>query len=96
MFLVSLNSSAIFLSMIFGIFGKFGIEIGDRDFFSDFFFDRNFFHRKKKSKFLVETKSENFPMKKSMKNENFKILIFSIFSRILKFYFFIDFFIQNF
>ena len=37
--------------MIFGIVGKFGIEIGDRDVFPENIFDRKNFHRKKENIF---------------------------------------------
>ena len=40
--------------MIFGIFGKFGIEIGGRNYFSEKHFDRNVFWSKTKIEILVE------------------------------------------
>ena len=80
MFLVSLNSSAIFLSMIFGMFGKFAIEIGDRDFFWNFF-RSNKFSSKKKSQFLVEKKIRKFSYEKV--NEKWKFQNFDFFLNFL-------------
>ena len=50
--------------MIFGIFGKFGIEIGDRDFFPNFFFDRKRFSSKKKSKIVGRKKCRKMSYEK--------------------------------
>ena len=50
-FLTALASSHDFLSMIFGILGKFGIEIGDENFFGRKIFV-DFFSQKRLSKFF--------------------------------------------
>ena len=69
MFLVSLNSSAIFLSMILGIFGKFGIEIGD-----PFVLIETFFVEKKTKKDVPKKKCS----KKSLVGKYFLVEFFSI------------------
>ena len=61
-----------------------------------FFRDEKNFGRRPKNIFRDQKKFEKNPMKKSMKNENFKILIFRFFSQNFEILFVIDFFIQNF
>ena len=78
--IVFLERSHAVLSMIFGIFGKFGIEIGTRKKFG-----RKIFRRKKIRKLLVEKNlgpkifdfwPKKNSMKKSTKIQNFEILKF--------------------
>ena len=83
--------------MIFGFLTKFWILknlFRKKIFFLEM---KNIF--RKSAEFFFETKkcSKNFLMKKSMKNQNFKISIFRARKiEILKFWFFIDFFIKKF
>ena len=87
--------------MIFGILGKFRIEIGDPNFFC-----RKIFRRKKFQKSCVENflgpknfvfLSNFFSMKKLMKIQNFEISkIFRKKIEISKFWIFINFFIEKF
>ena len=54
------------INMIFGIFGRFGIEIGDRDFFLWFFFDRKNVIEKKSKICWSKKKIENWLVEKKI------------------------------
>ena len=82
--------------MIFGILGNFRIDIEKNPSKNKKIQDQHIFSKKSGNIFSRPKKfREKKSMKKSMKNENFKISIFSgFFSEISKFSIFIDFFID--
>ena len=90
---VFLPCSRNFLSTIFGIFGKFRIDIVKNKFETIFFQNEKKSVQKTKKIFFRDKKNvEKNSMKKSMKIENSKILFFSKKIEILEFSIFIDFF----
>ena len=67
-----LASSHNFLSMIFGILGKFGIEIGEQIFFIDFFSSKFFCEHKKNREIFFEINFfQTKIIEKSMKKDYF-------------------------